>query len=87
MKWKWCHLKCRVQICTCTVNLNFQSPEVELTEDGLKFSTEGLGVRGRNKYKIDVQFYHEVDPEVSLSVRLSVCTSLMYSSTMRWIQR
>ncbi|KAK3097558.1 hypothetical protein FSP39_010781 [Pinctada imbricata] len=44
---------------------NVSSPDVELTEDKLTFCTEGLGVRGHNKYKFEVEFYLPVDPENS----------------------
>nr|XP_034324775.1 very-long-chain (3R)-3-hydroxyacyl-CoA dehydratase 3 [Crassostrea gigas] len=40
-------------------------PIVDLTEDGLKFKADGIGIRGHNSYELDIEFYHPVDPDKS----------------------
>lgn len=35
-----------------------------MTEDGLKFKADGIGIRGHNSYELDIEFYHPVDPDV-----------------------
>ncbi|KAJ8304647.1 hypothetical protein KUTeg_018230 [Tegillarca granosa] len=38
---------------------------VVLTEDGLKFTADAYGVKGYNRYEIDLEFYLPVDPDNS----------------------
>ncbi|XP_062620250.1 very-long-chain (3R)-3-hydroxyacyl-CoA dehydratase 3-like [Saccostrea cucullata] len=48
-------------------------PKVDLTEDGLKFEADGIGVRGNNFYQLDIEFYHPVDPDKSRYRVLNRC--------------
>ena len=43
---------------------NFQDVNVSLTEDGLDFGAQGLGIKGVHQYGFHLDFYLPVDPEV-----------------------
>jgi len=44
---------------------NVENVEVNLTEDSLDFTSDGLGTKGLNKYGFHLDFYLPVDPEKS----------------------
>lgn len=43
-----------------------QDPNVELTEDSLKFSSIGYGGHGESEYEFSIDFYLPVNPQVCL---------------------
>ena len=43
----------------------FQIDNVNLTEERLEASFEGVGAQGNNKYGFELDFYLPIDPDVS----------------------
>ncbi|KAL5005118.1 hypothetical protein ScPMuIL_018574 [Solemya velum] len=51
-----------------SLNINLTDVTIEdvvLTEDGLQFTAEGVGIKGRNRYGFDLEFYLPVEPDKS----------------------
>lgn len=47
---------------------NVQNPQIELSNKVLKFSGRGTGAHGNNQYSFEIEFFEDIEPQVSFRV-------------------